>query len=316
MAPRLAARRAEGLTRLDRRRLRLVLAASGCLAAPGTTLGGNGHGLRLHAGGARGSRHAGAQHPRRLPGRREPHPARTSADPERETLVYLRTALDPSPVVTRAGEFLGLLEAARIWLRQNGVGPGDVVAILAPNVHRDGGRLLGGDELCRRPAAQSPVQPRGDRRPAQARSRPRWSFTPPPGAPGGLYEKVEGLGALAPSLERIVVLPMDGRVAFGDEHDRPRRAERRARDGAARRRSPRCSRPAGRPASPRSCRSPIATSSPRRSPRCSRSDVRPDDRVVIALPLFHVGGAFCTSLAGFRRRRDDDPADRGRVPQP
>ena len=90
-----------------------------------------------------------------------------AGDPERETLVYLRTALDPSPVVTRAGEFLGLLEAARIWLRQNGVGPGDVVAILASQRDGDGGRLLGGDELCRRPAAQSPVQPRGDRRTAQ-----------------------------------------------------------------------------------------------------------------------------------------------------
>ena len=55
-------------------------------------------------------------------------------DPDRETLVYLRTALDPAPVITRAGEFLGLLEAARLWLRRNGVGPSDVVAILAPNV--------------------------------------------------------------------------------------------------------------------------------------------------------------------------------------
>lgn len=41
-------------------------------------------------------------------------------------------------------------------------------------------------------------------------------FTPPPGAPGGLYEKVEGLQAEAPSLRRIVVLPMDGRVACDD----------------------------------------------------------------------------------------------------
>jgi len=57
-----------------------------------------------------------------------------SDNPDRDTLVYLRTALDPAPVVTRAGEFLGLVEAARLWLRRNAVGPGDVVAILAPNV--------------------------------------------------------------------------------------------------------------------------------------------------------------------------------------
>ena len=43
-------------------------------------------------------------------------------------------------------------------------------------------------------------------------------FAPPPGAPGGLFEKVEGLRVLAPCLERIVVLPLDGTVAFdGDE---------------------------------------------------------------------------------------------------
>ena len=42
-------------------------------------------------------------------------------------------------------------------------------------------------------------------------------FTPPPGASGGLYEKADGLKEAVPSLERIVVLPMDGRIAFDDE---------------------------------------------------------------------------------------------------
>ncbi len=54
-------------------------------------------------------------------------------EPKREALVYLRTALDPAPVVTTAGEFLGLLNAATHWLRRNGVGPADVVSLLAPN---------------------------------------------------------------------------------------------------------------------------------------------------------------------------------------
>ena len=44
-------------------------------------------------------------------------------DPEAETLVYLRTALDPAPVVTKAREFQGLLNAATRWLRRQGVGP-------------------------------------------------------------------------------------------------------------------------------------------------------------------------------------------------
>ena len=38
-------------------------------------------------------------------------------DPEAETVVYLRTALDPEPVVTRAREFGGLLNSATRWLR-------------------------------------------------------------------------------------------------------------------------------------------------------------------------------------------------------
>ena len=54
-------------------------------------------------------------------------------DPEAETLVYLRTALDPAPVVTKAREFQGLLNAATRWLRRQGVGPRDVVSLLAAN---------------------------------------------------------------------------------------------------------------------------------------------------------------------------------------
>ena len=38
-------------------------------------------------------------------------------NPQAETIVYLRAALDPAPVVTKAGEFLGLMNAATRWLR-------------------------------------------------------------------------------------------------------------------------------------------------------------------------------------------------------
>ncbi len=54
-------------------------------------------------------------------------------DPEAETVVCPRTALEPAPVVTRAREFQGLLNSATRWLRRHGVGPGDVVSLLAPN---------------------------------------------------------------------------------------------------------------------------------------------------------------------------------------
>ena len=54
-------------------------------------------------------------------------------DPQAETLVYLRVANDPAPTTLRAGEYLGLMNAATLWLRRQGVGPGDVVSLLAPN---------------------------------------------------------------------------------------------------------------------------------------------------------------------------------------
>jgi len=56
-----------------------------------------------------------------------------AANPEHEAIVYLRTALDPTPAVTTARSFLGLISAAGRWLRENGVGPGDAVSILAPH---------------------------------------------------------------------------------------------------------------------------------------------------------------------------------------
>ena len=122
----------------------------------------------------------------------------------------------PRPVITRAGEFLGLLESARLWLRRNGVGPSDVVAILAPNVTATSIAYWAAMVS----AIVQPLNLLFTREAIAAQLdavKAKIVFAPPPGAPGGLYEKVEGLGALAPSLERIVALPMDGRVAFDGE---------------------------------------------------------------------------------------------------
>ena len=52
-----------------------------------------------------------------------------SPRPEAPALIYLRTARDPAPVVTSAAEFLGLMNATRQWLRREGIGPNDVVAV-------------------------------------------------------------------------------------------------------------------------------------------------------------------------------------------
>ncbi len=217
-----------------------------------------------------------------------------SENPDGETLVYLRTALDPAPVVTRAGEFLGLVEAARLWLRRSGVGPSDVVAILAPNVTAASVAYW---------AAMSSaiVQPLNllfnrDAIAAQLGAvKAKIVFAPPPGAPGGLFEKVEGLGALAPSLERIVVLPMDGRVAFDGETiapaTLPSNPEKASPDALA------ALLPTGGTTGvpkvvPLTHRNIVASA----TASMLAVDLRREDRIVVALPMFHVGGAFCTSL--------------------
>ena len=115
-------------------------------------------------------------------------------DADRETLVYLRTALDPAPVITRAGEFLGLLEAARLWLRRNGVGPGDVVAILAPNVTATSIAYWAAMSS----AIVQPLNLLFTREAIAAQLdavKAKIVFAPPPGAPGGLYEKAEAAAA-------------------------------------------------------------------------------------------------------------------------
>ena len=139
-----------------------------------------------------------------------------SPRPESPALIYLRTARDPAPVVTSAGEFLGLMNATRQWLRREGVGSNDVVGVLAPNctataavywTAMSSATVLPINLLFSREAIVALVNAVGA----------KILFTPPPNAPGGLFEKVEGLKALAPTLKRIVALPLDGRVAFDGE---------------------------------------------------------------------------------------------------
>ena len=217
-----------------------------------------------------------------------------SANPDRETLVYLRTALDPAPVVTRAGEFLGLVEAARLWLRRNGVGPGDVVAILAPNVTATSIAYWAAMSS----AVVQPLNLLFTREAIAAQlnaAKAKIVFAPPPGAPGALYEEVDGVRALAPSVERIVALPMDGRVAFDGETLAP----------AALSPNPEQGRP---DAAATLLPTGGTTGVPKVVPLTHRNvvasaiasmlalDLRPEDRFLIALPLFHVGGAFCGSL--------------------
>ena len=207
-----------------------------------------------------------------------------AADPDRETLVYLRSALDPSPAVTRAREFLGLLEAARLWLRRNGIGPGDVVAVLAPNVTATAVAYWATMSF----AVVQPLNLLFSREAIAAQlaaAKAKLVFVPSLGLPGGLYEKAQGLA-------RTVVLPMDGRVAFGDEALAPaapnENPEAAAPDALA------ALLPTGVPkVVPLTHRNIVASA----TASMLAADMGPRDRWLIALPLFHVGGAFCGSLA-------------------
>ena len=139
-----------------------------------------------------------------------------SINPDAEALVFLRTALDSTPVITKAGDALGLLHAARRWLRRNGIGPDDVISLLAPNCTATSIAYWAAMAA----AALQPLNLLFTREAIAAQVsavKAKMLLVPPPGVPGGLYEKVEGLQKLAPSLERIVTLPLDGTVAFDGE---------------------------------------------------------------------------------------------------
>ena len=217
-----------------------------------------------------------------------------------EAIVYLRTALDPAPAVTSADAFRGLLGSASRWLRRNGVGPRDVVSLLAPNCTATSVAYWAAMSS----AAVQPLNLLFTREAIAAQVAAvgaKILFAPPPGAPGGLFEKVEGLRALAPRLERIVVLPLDGTVAFDGEEIVP--------DGAANAR-----RESAEAAEPDRVVALLptggTTGAPKVVPLTNRNVVssaiasmlagefRAVDRIMVALPLFHVGGSFCASLAG------------------
>ena len=120
-------------------------------------------------------------------------------------------------------------------------------------------------------------------------------FTPPAGAPCGLFEKVEALEAQAPTLKRIVALPLDGRIAFDGETISPL-----ADDDKEAAPSPdkiAALLPTGGTTGvpkivPLSHRNIVSSS----IGAMLAAGVGPADRFLVALPLFHVGGAFCTSL--------------------
>ena len=216
-------------------------------------------------------------------------------DPEHDAIVYLRTALDPAPIVTTARSFLGLTAAAGRWLRSMGVGPDDAVSIFAPHCTATAVAYWAAMSF----ACVHPLNLLFSREAIAAQLaavRAKILFTPPPGAPGGLHEKVEGLLDSVSTLERVVTLPLDGRVAFDDEAlspdfdwrdepaaDSPDRVVAMLPTGGT----------TGAPKAARLTNRNVIASS---VATMLAIDVRPGDRFLVALPLFHVGGAFCGAL--------------------
>src|SRR3982074_3649165 len=54
------------------------------------------------------------------------------ADPNADAVVYLRSPLDPSPVVVSNDHLMGCIKAAETYFRAQGVGKEDAVAVLLP----------------------------------------------------------------------------------------------------------------------------------------------------------------------------------------
>src|SRR4030088_1713008 len=138
------------------------------------------------------------------------------ANPHGIALAYLRTALDDDPVTIRYDVFVGLLQAASAWYRGHGIGPQDAVAILAPSCPATVVAMWAATGV----GAANPLNLLFTREAIAAQLRAvgaKIILVPPPGAPGGLFEKVAGLEREIPTLERIVVVPIDGTVAFDGE---------------------------------------------------------------------------------------------------
>ena len=219
------------------------------------------------------------------------------AGPDHEALVYLRTAMDPAPAVTTARDFLGLLTAAGRWFRANSVGPEDTVSIFVPHCTAMAIAYWAAMSF----ATVHPLNLLFSREAIVAQlkaARAKILFAPPPGAPGGLFEKVEGLVGAVPTLERVIPIPLDGSVAFGEEVLRP---DFGFRDNS----------PAAGAAEKVVALLPTGgtTGAPKAAKLTNRNvtasavasmlayDLAPADRSLVALPLFHVGGAFCGCLS-------------------
>jgi len=223
-------------------------------------------------------------------------------DPAAEAVIYLRSARDPAPVVHSYDQMMGLIKAAETWFRGHGIGQGDAVAILVPSGPATIAAIWGA-AAC---GIAEPLNLLFTREAIVAQLnaiQAKLLLAPPPGAPGGLYEKIAGLAAEVPSLERIVVVPLDGTVAFDGETLKPDPAWRddygHGTDAAVADRVAVMLPTGGTTGHPKVAR--LTNRAMVVSSVASRMalDYRKGDRGMVALPLFHVGGLFVGVGAAF-----------------
>ena len=141
------------------------------------------------------------------------------ADPGAEAMVYLRSPLDPSPVIVSNDQLMGCTKAAEKFFRARASARTIRSRYCCRSAPRPSPRS-GVRPPAVSPAGRSPVHARGDHRPVE-RGEGKIVLAPPPGMPGGLHEKIEGLQKDVPSLQRIVVVPLDGTIAFDGEVLKP-----------------------------------------------------------------------------------------------
>src|SRR5260370_39339435 len=115
-----------------------------------------------------------------------------------------------------AGRVVGVWEAGSAWSGLHGRGPRAGVALPPPSWPATMGALGAAPAI----GAADPLNLLFTREAITAQLTAvgaKILLVPPPGTPGGLFEKVVGLEREVPTLERIVVLPIDGTVAFDGE---------------------------------------------------------------------------------------------------
>src|SRR5882757_6810793 len=220
------------------------------------------------------------------------------ADPGAEAIRYLRSPLDPNPVVISYDRLMGAIKAAETFFRAQGIGKDDAVAMLLPTSPAAIAAIWGA-AAC---GIAEPLNLLFTREAIAAQLnavKAKLLLAPPPGTPGGLYEKIEGLQKDVPSLRRIVIAPLDGTMAFDGDVLTPDPAWRddygTCTDATEADRVAVMLPTGGTTGHPKVAR--LSNRAMVASTLSSRMalDFRRGERAMITLPLFHVGGLFCTT---------------------